>query len=157
MSEPPKSGEEALEPVYPISGPNMDISLWDGEFEYYTPNVFKAKGRVNARLLPSPSTRIVFESNSRYGMYPYNKPGEELRLGPIGTTKSKDRVMLHLTSFHSDEDGTGIHCEGELTRDILTNIYNFSALLQKQRNQPERHHIYQPPVRQLQLRDNGQA
>jgi hypothetical protein len=116
MSEPPKSGEEALEPVYPISGPNMDIPLWNGEFEYYTPNVFRTKGRVNARLLPNPSTCIEFESVSRYGKY----LDEELRLGPIGTTKSKDRVMLHLTSFHSDEDGTGIHCEGELTRDILT-------------------------------------
>ena len=48
MSELPKFGEEALEPVYPISGPNMDIPLWYGEFEYYTPNVFRTKGRVNA-------------------------------------------------------------------------------------------------------------
>jgi hypothetical protein len=63
MSEPLKCGEEALEPVYPISGPNMDIPLWDGEFEYYKPNIFRAKGRVNARLLPDPSTRIEFESD----------------------------------------------------------------------------------------------
>ena len=115
MSEPLKIGEDALEPVYPISGPNMDIPLWDGEFEYYTPNVFRTKGQVNARLLPSPSTCIEFESG-RYGKY----LDEELRLGPIGTTMSKDRVMLYSTTFHSNEAGTGIHCEGKLTRDMLT-------------------------------------
>jgi hypothetical protein len=119
MSEPLKSGEEALEPVYPIPGPNMDIPLWDGEFEYYTPNIFRAKGRVNARLLPRPATRIEFESD-RYEIYPYFENREELRLAPIGTTMSKDRVMLDLTSPYSNEDEAGIHCEGELMRDMLT-------------------------------------
>jgi len=115
-------GEKALEPAYPISGPNMDIVLWDGEFEYYTPDVFRARGRVNARLLPSPSTRIAFESNDRYGIYPNNEPGKEYRLGPVSTTISKDTVMLDLSSPYSNENETGIHCEGELTRDILTNM-----------------------------------
>ena len=113
------NGEKALEPAYPISGPNMDISLWDGEFEYYTPNVFRAKGRVIARMMPSPSTRITFESNIRYGIYPNIESGEGLRLGPIGNTISIDRVLIDLTSPYSNVNEIGIHCEGELKRDIL--------------------------------------
>ena len=98
-------GEKALEPGYPISEPNVDIPLWNGEFEYCThdtPNVFKGKGRANARLLPSPATRFIFESNMRYGIYPNNKPRDELRLGPIGTTMSEDRVLLDFISPYNN-------------------------------------------------------
>lgn len=113
-------GEKALDPAYSISEPNVDIPLWEGEFEYYTPNIFGAKGRVIIRLLPSASTRIIFESNSRYGLFPSNEPGDLIRLGPIGTIKCKDRALLDLSSPYSNDREIGIHCEGEFMRDALT-------------------------------------
>jgi hypothetical protein len=118
MIEIPKEmlmGDKALEPFYSISGINKNILLWDGEFNCYATNVFGAKGKVNATLLPSPSTRITFETDHVSIILSHFNSRRELQLGLLGNQKSNGRVMLDYVdpSCHNNKR---IYCEGELSR-----------------------------------------
>lgn len=111
-------GDKALEPFYSVPGPNKDILLWEGEFEYCTPNSFKAKGKVIATLLPSPSTRIIFETDRASEVFAHFNSHDELQLGSIGSTVSKDEVILDHVSPHSSSEGFRTECQGNLYRNI---------------------------------------
>ncbi|OPX77359.1 MAG: hypothetical protein A4E48_00319 [Methanosaeta sp. PtaU1.Bin060] len=105
--------------AYPISIPNENIPLWDGEFEYYTPDVHKTTGKVFARMLPSPDVRIEFEGNIGIGIDDVFERREKLRLGSIGALLSRGRTRLDSISHYNNEEGDIFnHCKGDLTLDL---------------------------------------